>query len=110
MYQSTTPHRLPPLKSLLFIALAWLLPVAQLFSQLHGLQHLEDADHDAHSNKVCQLCILSSGLDHGKIDTVAISNARFQAPQLSVFCCKSITPTLLTTYQSRAPPSSSSIA
>jgi hypothetical protein len=110
VHQATTPHKLPTLKIRHFIVLAWLLLAAQLFSQLHGLEHLEETDHHEHSKEVCQLCILSSGLEHGNIDTVVISSARLQAPQLPTGCWKSITPTLLPTYQSRAPPSSSSIA
>jgi hypothetical protein len=110
VYRATTPHRPPPLKSLRFIALAWLLLVAQLFSQLHGLEHLEDAEYDEHSKEVCQLCILSSSLDHGSIDTVVISGAQVQVARLPNLCRNNFTSRLLTAYQGRAPPSPSSIA
>ena len=109
MYQATTQHKLSTLKSRHFIALAWLLLATQLFSQLHGLEHLEDTDHDGHSEEVCQLCILSSVLDHGSIDTSVIPGARFEAARLPNTFCTTFTPKLLTTYQGRAPPLSSSI-
>jgi hypothetical protein len=90
--------------------LAWLLLVAQLFSQLHGLEHLEDPEYDEHSKEVCPLCILSSNLDHGSIDTVVVSGAQFHATRLPNLCSNNFTSRLLTAYQGRAPPSPSSIA
>ncbi|MCB0256183.1 MAG: hypothetical protein KDI55_20875 [Anaerolineae bacterium] len=110
MYQANTPHKLLTLTSRHFIALAWLLLAAQLFSQLHGLEHLQDADHDGHSEKACQLCMLSAGLDHGRLDTFVVSGNRPQASWLPNVGFNSFTPKLLTTYLGRAPPSTSSIA
>ena len=110
MYQATTPCTPSTRGGRHFIALAWLLLVAQLFSQLHGLEHLEDAEHDEHSKEICQLCILGSNLDHGSIDTVVVSGARFHATRLPDLCCNNFTSRLLTAYQGRAPPPASSIA
>jgi len=110
VYQATAPHQQPTLKSLRFIALAWLLLAAQLFSQLHGLEHLEESGQDGHKEEVCQLCILGSSLDHGSIETLGISASRLKAARLADVGCKNFTPELLTSYQGRAPPSPSSIA
>ena len=110
VHQAPTPHKLLTLKSRHSITLAWLLLAVQLFSQLHGLEHLEDADRDGHNEEVCQLCILSSGLDHASIDTVIVADDQHQEARLPRVDCKNFTPKLLTSYQGRAPPSSSSIA
>ena len=110
VYKATARYRSPILKSRHFIALAWILLSAQLFSQLHGLEHLKDIDHDGHSKEYCQLCILSAGLDHGGIDQVVTPSTRLRAPQVLIACCNSITPAVLPTYQGRAPPLTSSIA
>jgi hypothetical protein len=87
-----------------------LLLAAQLFSQLHGLEHLGDADRDENSNDVCQLCILSSGLDHGSFDTFVFSGTRPQASWLPNVGFNSFIQKPLTNYQGRAPPPPSSIA
>jgi hypothetical protein len=110
VHRATQPRKLSTRSSRHFIALAWLLLVAQLFSQLHGLEHLEDGDHDEHSTEICQLCILSASLDHGSIDSVVISGVRFQAARLPNVGCTKSTSRLLTAYQGRAPPEPSSIA
>jgi hypothetical protein len=110
VYQATAPHKPSTFKSRHFIALAWLLLAAQLFSQLHGLEHLEDAEHDDHDEEVCQTCVLSSGLDHVSIDTIVVSGARLHAARLPCAGRKDFTPEPLTSYQGRAPPLSSSMA
>ncbi len=110
MHQAVPPHKRSTLKSRHFIAVAWLLIAAQLLSVLHGLEHLEGADHDEHSEEVCQLCILSAGLDYGGIDTFVEPGARLRAVWHPLICGKNFTPELLTSYQGRAPPLSASIA
>jgi len=103
-----SPHEWPKLNSRHLIALAWLLLAAQLFAQLHGLEHLEDKDHDGHSEAACHLCILSSSLDHGSVDTFVISNTWRQVARLVIADTANVTPRLLTSYQGRAPPTFSS--
>jgi hypothetical protein len=109
VYQATS-HKSSILKSRHPIALALLLLTAQLFSQLHGLEHLQDRDHDGHNEAACHLCILGSGLDHGRVDTFVISNSRPQFTWLPLAEAENFTPKLLTSYQGRAPPIPSSIA
>ena len=109
MYPAT-PYKWSTLNSRCSIALALLLLAAHLFSLLHGLEHLEDSDHDGHNAAACHLCILSSSLDHGSVDTFVFPNSRPQAAWLAIVDAENFTPRLLTSYQGRAPPTHSSIA
>jgi hypothetical protein len=103
-------HRQSPKKRPHVFVLVWLLLAAQLFSQLHAIGHLDDAAHDGHSEGVCLVCVLSSGLDSDSVVQLAWSDRRFESPQLAHVRCRNVTPKRLTTYQGRAPPLPSSIA
>lgn len=41
-----------------------LLAAAQLLSQLHSLEHLNDIDGSGHSDVVCMLCVVSADLEN----------------------------------------------
>jgi hypothetical protein len=62
---------LPPRRILVF---ALLLTVAQLFAQLHALEHLNDLDEGQYADEACALCILSAGLDAVDSATLATSD------------------------------------
>jgi hypothetical protein len=68
---STRSLYLPPRRILVF---ALLLTAAQLFAQLHALEHLDDLHDDQHADETCALCILSTGLDAGNTATLAASD------------------------------------
>jgi hypothetical protein len=89
--------------------LAWLVLAAQLFSQLHAIEHLEDADHGEHSEEACQLCILSANLDNASDNTRTFPHAQSQTAQLAHVQRVNPTPKFVAAYQSRAPPLLSSI-
>ena len=107
---NTADSRKSPPSRRHFILLAWLVLAAQLFSQLHAIEHLEDDDHDEHSEEVCQLCILSAGLENGIVDTFTFSHAHSEVAQLAHVSRDIFIPKSVASYQSRAPPFLSSIA
>ncbi len=107
VYQASNPHNPQILKSRHFIVLAWLLFVTQIFSQLHGIEHLDDAAHDG---EVCQLCILSSGLDTCSVATFELPEGWLQTPRPAYSLIDHPFPNPAAAYWSRAPPKVSSIA
>ena len=46
----------------LYASVALLLAIAQLISQLHSLEHLDEHDGDTHSELSCNLCILTADI------------------------------------------------
>jgi hypothetical protein len=48
----------------LYAAVALLLAIAQLFAQLHSLEHIDESDGDGHSELSCNICILSADLEN----------------------------------------------
>jgi hypothetical protein len=88
-----------------FILLAWLLLAAQVFSQLHGVEHLDDAVQD---QEACPLCILVSGLDAGSVVATGMSGIGLQASEPPAARRKVFVPVPAVFYQGRAPPFPSS--
>ena len=47
----------------LYATVALLLAIAQLFAQLHSLEHIDESDSGSHSKLSCNICILSADLE-----------------------------------------------
>ena len=104
MDQAAIRTHLPIPKKGRFAALAWLLLFAQLFSQLHALEHLDSDEHDEHAQEVCHICIQSTGLDLVCVDTTIASAIRFKTPRPTDIGYWGVAPEFAAAYLGRAPP------
>ncbi len=90
----------------LYASVALLLAIAQLFAQLHSLEHIDKNDSGSHSKLSCSICILSAGLE---------SNAPSESLTLATYFQSSVAfvhdsnPTLFLSpnygFDARGPPS-----
>lgn len=94
-------------RTLMFVSVLF---VAQILFQLHGLEHLDASDHDEHSEELCVLCILGSGLDSGFLPDIANSDFQNQSVEKSENTYSLITNFVFVAFVVRAPPLNSSIA
>ena len=110
MNSVANPSSLPARDRQRHALLACLLFAAQLFSQLHVLQHLEYLDHDEAQNEICVLCILGAATDHASVDSTALPVGLTGSPQLAYLGHEGSIPRSPIGYRGRAPPPTSSIA
>jgi hypothetical protein len=83
---------------------ALLLTVAQLFAQLHALEHLDDLHDDQYADETCALCILSAGLDAGDSATLAASNDNHSSSALAENSYPFVAAIPFIAFTGRAPP------
>lgn len=91
------------------LMLAIVLFFVQVFSQLHGLEHLDDSDHDGQSEELCVLCILASGLDSGYLPNIAANNYSNQPVENSENTYSFVADFVFNAFAVRAPPFNTSI-